>query len=225
MDQGNIILLNGTSSAGKSTIAQALQEVLETPYLHSGIDHFLERLPKRIVTYSDGNETADAEGWLAVFHDDVVTEVRIRPMGYRWIAGMYRAIAALAEVGLDVIVDDVIYDSRVLQSAVEILPTQQVFFVGVRCPLEVAEHREQTRGNRPAGGARFFNTLVHTHGAYDLEVDSARFSPTECAMQIKHGLQDRRVPNTFSQLRTGLHSAQSARVMHDEALLGANSSL
>ncbi len=50
---GNIILLNGTSSAGKTTIAQAIQEVMEAPYLHTGIDQFLiEHLPKGMVVYS-----------------------------------------------------------------------------------------------------------------------------------------------------------------------------
>ena len=38
MGQGNDVLLNGTSSAGKSTIAKALQEIMETPYLHGIYD-------------------------------------------------------------------------------------------------------------------------------------------------------------------------------------------
>lgn len=54
MGGGNIILLNGTSSAGKTTIAQAIQEVMEAPYLHMGIDQFLiEHLPKGLIVYSD----------------------------------------------------------------------------------------------------------------------------------------------------------------------------
>lgn len=202
MSQGSIILLNGTSSSGKTTIAQALQEVMETPYLHTGIDQFLiENLPKRLIVYSDGIHPATAEGWLTVFRDEVLSEVRIGPIGYEWIAGMYRAIAALAEEGLNIIVDDVIYDQGVLKTAVQILPAQQVFFVGIRCPLEVAEGREQARGSRAKGGARVFFNLVHAHGIYDLEVDSAIYSPMECAMQIKSGLQAKPTPSAFSQLR------------------------
>ena len=67
MSGGNIILLNGTSSAGKTTIAQAIQEVMEAPYLHTGIDQFLiEHLPRRLLVYSDGVDPPEAEGWLAV---------------------------------------------------------------------------------------------------------------------------------------------------------------
>mgnify|MGYP001814706722 CR=1 FL=1 len=115
---------------------------------------------------------------------------------------MYRAIAALVEEGLNVIVDDVIYDRHVLKIAVQTLPAQQVFFVGIRCPLEVAEGREQARGSRVKGGARTFFNLVHVPGIYDLEVDSATYSPMECAMQIKSGLQSKPAPNAFSRLRT-----------------------
>ena len=202
MSQGNIILLNGASSSGKTTIAQALQEVMETPYLHTGIDQFLiERLPKRLIVYGNGIHPTTAEGWLIIFRDKALSEVRIGPIGYQWIAGMYRAIAELADEGLDVIVDDIIYDQRVLKIAVQTLPVQQVYFVGIRCPLEVAESREEARGNRAKGGARTSFNLVHVHGVYDLEVDSATYSPMECAMQIKSGLETKPDLSAFSQLK------------------------
>lgn len=197
---GHVILLNGTSSSGKSTIAQALQELMDEPYLHSGIDHFLERFPNRIIEYGDGINPARVEGWLAVFRGDTVVEVRIGPLGYQILGGMYRAIAALAHAGINVIVDDVIYDGHVLQLAVEALHTSNVFFVGVRCPLDVAELREQERGNRARGGARAFYELVHRHAVYDLEVDSAALTPGACALRIKQGFEATPSPGAIRQL-------------------------
>lgn len=41
MRQGTIIWLNGTSSAGKSSIATAIQALAPTPYLHTGVDYFM----------------------------------------------------------------------------------------------------------------------------------------------------------------------------------------
>lgn len=38
MGAGTIILLNGTVSAGKTTLARALQEVMAEPYLYLGAD-------------------------------------------------------------------------------------------------------------------------------------------------------------------------------------------
>ena len=43
-----VIFLNGTSSAGKTSIVQHLQiELLDKPFIHVGIDHFLFMLPPR----------------------------------------------------------------------------------------------------------------------------------------------------------------------------------
>lgn len=201
MDHGNIVLLNGTSSAGKTTIALALQDVLEPPYLHTGIDQFLiERLPRRLIVYSDGVHPVDAEGWLAIFRDDMLMEVRIGPLGIKWIEGMYRAVATLAELGQNVILDDVIYDPRVLNAALQILPPEKVFFIGIRCPLHIAEQREAQR-QRAKGGARFFHDLVHTHELYDFEVDSAVHSASECAHLIQNYVASEPIPKAFTILR------------------------
>jgi chloramphenicol 3-O phosphotransferase len=207
---GQIILLNGTSSSGKSTIAQALQEVMEAPYLHSGIDHFIERYPRRMIVHGDGAGPA-ADGWLATFHDSTFTAIRIGPAGYKFIAGMYQALAALGHAGINVIVDDVIYDEAVLKLAVDALPPAVVYFVGVRCPLEIAEQRERARGNRAPGGAKVFFEAVHRHGLYDLEVDSGELGPAECAMQIKRGLLNKPAPSAFSQLKVKLAMGAAER--------------
>jgi chloramphenicol 3-O phosphotransferase len=198
MEPGNIILLNGTSSLGKTTIASALQKELEAPYLHTGIDQLLiKRLPKRMIVYSDGEYPSTAEGWLAIIRDGALSEVRIGPLGYQWVKGMYHAVAALAGDGLNVILDDVIYNRRVLKAALETLPARQVFFVAIVCPLEIAERRERAR-------ARILYDLVHRHGIYDLEVDSSEYSPGECARQIKDSLNARLSPSAFSRLRASL---------------------
>jgi len=40
MAPGNVVILNGTSSAGKTTIARAVQDAMDEAYVHLGIDHF-----------------------------------------------------------------------------------------------------------------------------------------------------------------------------------------
>jgi chloramphenicol 3-O-phosphotransferase len=47
MGNGTIILINGTSSSGKTSIVHALQELLAEPYLEAGIDKFIFMLPER----------------------------------------------------------------------------------------------------------------------------------------------------------------------------------
>ena len=40
MATGTIIFLNGTSSAGKTTLARTLQELMDEPYQHVALDQF-----------------------------------------------------------------------------------------------------------------------------------------------------------------------------------------
>ena len=42
-----VILLNGASSAGKTTLARELQVVAKHPYLRLSVDDFLAMLPER----------------------------------------------------------------------------------------------------------------------------------------------------------------------------------
>ena len=46
MNHGIIIILNGTSSSGKTSVLHALQDLLEEPYLEAGIDKFFSCFPK-----------------------------------------------------------------------------------------------------------------------------------------------------------------------------------
>ncbi len=119
---------------------------------------------------------------------------------------MYRAIATLAENGLNVIQDDIIFNPLILNLAITNLPTQQVFFVGVKCPLVIAQQREKTRGYlgwRARGAALAFFDQVHAHDNYDLEVDTHLFKPLDCARQIKTALLSSNpfTPRTMTRLR------------------------
>lgn len=202
MQPGQIILLNGTSSAGKSTIAKQLQEILTQPYLHTGIDHFLAAAPwSRLMIYSDSTAQTTAEGWFLPFRDGALVDTpRLGPVAYQWLNGMYASFAALATAGINLIVDDVIYDPKVFQIAVTHLADLPVLFVGLHCPVEEAMRRELARGDRAPGGAAIFHGLVHRHGAYDLQLNTAQLSPAECAHQIQAALQRQQPPTAFAQL-------------------------
>jgi len=199
---GQIILLNGTSSAGKTTIAKKLQEILPQPYLHTGIDHFLGAAPwSRLMVYGDSTAQTDAEGWFLPFRDGaLIGAPRLGPVAYQWLDGMYASFAALAAAGVNLIVDDAIYDPQVLQMAVTRLAALPLFFVGLHCPVEEAVRRELARGDRAPGGAAVFHGLVHRHGVYDLQLDTAELSPSECAQQIQAALPGNQRQNAFAQL-------------------------
>ncbi|HRQ39673.1 MAG TPA: hypothetical protein PLD25_17330 [Chloroflexota bacterium] len=182
---GNIILLNGTSSAGKSTIAQALQRVMDEPYLHTGVDHFQLALPPGLVNIK-GDLAAEPVGWEVVYGDDGLHSVRIGPIGHQLITGLYRMIAALSESGINLIVDDVIWQEWILHTAVTILHPYPVYFIAIDLSQEVAEQRERQRGDRGPGNVRYFYPHVYElNDMYDVRIDAEANDSERCAQLIK----------------------------------------
>jgi chloramphenicol 3-O phosphotransferase len=202
MTPGRIILLNGSSSSGKSSVARELQEVLAEPYLHVGIDTFIAMLPER---YFGERPPAD-EGFLLV-KNEIGTAIHTGPAGQRLLRGMAQACAALAAMGDNLIVDHVLLESDVLKDLVTALNRFEALVVGIRCPLAVAVQREQVRGDRTAGMARAQHDLVHAHAVYDMEIDTATCSAREAALQIKRFLDRGQRPTAIRQLE----SADAAR--------------
>jgi chloramphenicol 3-O phosphotransferase len=188
MAPGTIIILNGTSSSGKTSILKALQGILEEPYVDAGLDRFLWMLPGRYL---------EPPLW-----DDVLGLAdRAGPVGHQLVSGMHQAIAALSLIGNNVLADHVLVEPAWLYQCTELFCILPAFLIGVRCPLEVLEQREQERHNRTWGQARLQYDLVHAHGIYDLEVDTSIHDPEECARQIKVRIQSLDPPHAFKRLK------------------------
>ena len=49
MKNGQVILLNGTSSSGKTTLAKALQDKLAEPFMYVSLDGFFHLYPERFL--------------------------------------------------------------------------------------------------------------------------------------------------------------------------------
>ena len=195
---GNVIFLNGASSAGKTSILLALQQILDTPYLDAGIDKFLWMLPKRYL---------DAPLWHEVFEytwneqgDTRELSIQAGSLGHRLMSGMHHSIAALSRAGNNVISDHVMIERQWVRECARFFADLPALFVGVHCPLEILEQRERERADRTLGQARAYFRKVHAHGIYDLEVDTSRSSPLDCAFQIKQRLQHGPPPQAFKRL-------------------------
>lgn len=182
MTPGHIIILNGTSSAGKSSLAKALQAQLPVPYLHVGIDTMVFALPKRYLNPPLWNEVFQYTWPKPGTADGLVIEAG--PLGHQLISGLHHTVAALAQTGNHVIVDHVLLEPRWVQECAQLLGALPALFVGVYCPLAVVEQRERERQDRTLGQARAQFDKVHAHGRYDVTVDTALASPEACAAQL-----------------------------------------
>ncbi|HEX5748110.1 MAG TPA: hypothetical protein VFZ09_17860 [Archangium sp.] len=200
---GNVIVLNGPSVAGKTSIQKRLQESFEEPHMAMGIDSILvAMLPTR---YFMGMPADREQVLYGVPSTDEsgspLFTLRFGPKGQRVVAGMHHAIAAFAEQGNNVIVDYILYEREWLPDFANALRSVNAYFVGVRIPLEVLEERERQRATSPRGHARSHHAIVHAHELYDVEVDTSRSSPEECAAQIAEYVRTHPKPTAFEQLR------------------------
>ena len=177
-----VILLNGVGSAGKSSIAKALQTITAEPFLHVAMDAFLEMMPARCWDHPDGVtfETVQQDGKPSVV-------IRSGAVAERILRGMRHAIAAMAREGNNLIVDDVLIENEMAEYTA-LLADFAFRTVGVFAPLDVLEARERERGDRLIGLARRQYDRVHRDKRYDLELDTGSSTPMECAILIKQRL-------------------------------------
>ena len=119
--------MNGVSSAGKTTLAKALQERLDSPFLHLQIDTFLQMLPRKVMTNPQSIGAA-APPLLRGFHETIWT---------------------LVGGGASVIVDHVLLEPAWLAHSVSLFESSRVLFVGVHCALPVLRERDAARPASP----------------------------------------------------------------------------
>lgn len=192
-----IIMLNGVSSSGKSSVARALQDAWSTPLLHVGVDTFIEMMPARFC--GEGQEASAGLQFVPVQTDEgPIVEIRPGPYAKRLFAGMIKAIGALARAGSDIIVDEVLFGDDMLRDYVRELQGQTVYFVAIHCTLEIVEQRERARGDRFINSARAQFPIVHGPTRhYDLELDSSSLPAKELAGFIKEYVTQTPEPQGF----------------------------
>lgn len=154
-----IIVLNGTSSAGKSSLANELQKGLLGSYLIVPIDSFISMIP-------DNSFDEKIEG--------VVT-------------AMGKTVRALADERNNIILDTVFYDpSRRCSELKAELQGHRIIWVKVYCSdLRELSRRELARHDRPAGTACSQVTMVYENYLCDVDVDTSKGSIQENVEKIK----------------------------------------
>ena len=175
-----VVLLNGVSSVGKGSVAKALQGIASRPMLHVQMDAFLEMMPPGSFGAPQGYafETRVEDG-------KPVTAITSGELLAATLRSMRAAVAAMADAGSDIVLDEVMWDRNDLDDYRRRLAGHAFHAVGLVAPLEVIEAREQARGDRTLGLARWQYDKVHAGMDYDLTLDTSRAPPEALAAAIK----------------------------------------
>ena len=174
-----VIVLNGCSSAGKSSAARALQAIAREPFLHVAMDAFLAMLPERV--------WADPQGIRfdqRMIDGHPIVDIETGPAFDRAMQGMRRAIGALWAEGNNCIVDDVMLLPADQQDYRATIDPGALRFVALHASLPLLEEREIARGDRVHGLARGQIGRVHSGREYDLEITVDGMTPVQCAQRI-----------------------------------------
>ena len=156
-----VILLNGPSSSGKSTLSRALRDLIA----QKGAQNY------GIISIDDFMKIATDE---TIYEDDV----------FEINEDMCLAAAEILKDSPGVIIDHVITSQRIFRQLMDLLAKFQIRTVHVSCPLEVLLQRENARGNRCIGSAEASYTYLYPQDGYDLTVDNAAMTPEENAARI-----------------------------------------
>lgn len=181
-----IIYLNGPSSSGKTTLAKALQQALEEPFLHVGIDKIISWMPDNINDWT-GGEAPLGYSWKKIEDEfgNPIQELQAGSYAQKIGKTFQEVIVVLAKMGHSIVIDDVSFGKQQLDEWKKTLKDFRVLWVGVNAPLPILEQREKERGNRIQGSARGQFHKVHADVIYDLDIHTHQATPDENAAKIK----------------------------------------
>ena len=210
---GQIVLVNGTSGAGKTTTCHAFARRAEEPYLMFGMDLLVGTLvPAKYTMFGEKKE----EGYQPTSYG---------PVCMKALEAMHAMVAAASRAGQNMVVDHLMFlDPPVLQDCIWRMEDVPVLFVNLRPSREVLEKRVKERqidviplpiqeamaaagpdiisalGEQLSQAVPWFYEHAYANDIYDLELDSSSMSIDEVCEKIEARLAEG--PGTaFAQLR------------------------
>ena len=183
---GSVIVLNGPSSSGKTTLARALQRRFAAAgacWFVYAMDDYFSKVPPEWV--KAGNHVGPhAEQGVVLERVDGAFRMRLGPIGRQVLAAWRGAVGSAARAGLNVIADDVILTEEEWNAWQVELTGIHTHWVRVYIALEVLEARELARGDRMPGHARAQYEDSYRYPAYDAEVDTGKLDPESAAAAV-----------------------------------------
>ena len=164
MEKGRIIFLNGVTSAGKTSIVEAIQD-RDDVFFH--------------VVANDLFQEMVGEKFLRENYWKYLSEVIIM---------MYHTAKLFSDMGKNVLIDGILVEREEIrphyQQLVDILKDNPLDIVEVYCPLDICRKRNMIRGDRYESQSEEQYELMAQNIKYSMRVDTSLYSSTECADMI-----------------------------------------
>jgi len=158
MLKNKVILLNGVSSAGKTSISKAIQTLSDKPYLHLGIDTAFAMIPER-------------------FWNDI-------PLIDIAFTNLHKMCAGLYNDGINIVIDHVIVRECEIKELLSLFKETSFYSIKVDCNSEIIKQREINRGDRLIGLAQTQSVKIDRFVDYDFTVNTDIIPPEQNAQII-----------------------------------------
>lgn len=164
MEKGRIIFLNGVTSAGKTSIVEALQNQEDIFFYVVANDLFQEMV---------------GEHFLRKDYWKYLSEVIIM---------MYHTARLYSDMGKNVLIDGILVEREEIRPhyhrLLQILKENPLDIVEVYCPLEICRQRNILRGDRYETQSQEQYALMAENIQYRTRVDTSKYTSEECAQKI-----------------------------------------
>ena len=168
MEKGRIVFLNGVTSAGKTSIVEAIQARDDVFFYVVANDLFQEMV---------------GEKYLREDYWKYLSEVIIL---------MYYTAKLYSDMGKNVLIDGILVERNEIkphyQQLLEILKDNPLDIVEVFCPLDICRKRNVARVDRYENQSNEQYELMANNIKYRLRVDTSLHSSDECAEMIINAL-------------------------------------
>ena len=167
-NKGRIIFLNGVTSAGKTSIVEALQDREDIFFYVVANDLFQEMVGERFLRQNYWKYLSEA------------------------VMLMYHTAKLFSDRGHNVLIDGILVEQEKMRPhynrMLEILRENPLDVVEVWCPLELCRERNIRRGDRYETQSEEQAAMMSEGIRYSMRVDTSRYSSAECAGQIMQTL-------------------------------------
>jgi chloramphenicol 3-O phosphotransferase len=182
----DVLFVNGASSAGKTSLIRAVQELVPVPYMHVGLDHCFAAVPD---PWGGGGPGRYAAAGFAYRSYDGVdglprTEIAVGPAGAAMLAAYRRSLVTLLQHGCRLAVDELLLSAEIGADYLALLAPYDVQYVLMTAGPGCLEQRCAGRGYRPGFGRWSLTAETRLPADYDLIFDSEQMTAQECATAV-----------------------------------------
>jgi len=201
---GSVIVLAGTTSAGKSTLCRHIQRLIDGPCIQFGIDNLVNMIAKKYLgvplTKEDvHNFKPKCEQNLGYYlippgpNEDnpfQYATLQIGPVARLVTSAHFYSLKYISLAGINVVSDQIFAFEDMYLEAMEVFKDIPVLWVSISADKEKLLEHEKKRGDRVPGHTIGLLEQMYKDIPFDLKIDSGKLSPEEEANLVIKKLKD-----------------------------------